>query len=70
MLGEAAALAGHQQVAEPVLRVDQLGEHDVAKGQAEEMPQAVVDVGHRQRDEHLADDLQRADAPSVCAVST
>ena len=59
VLGQAAPLAGHQQVAEAVLRVDQLGQHDVAERQAEQVPQAVVDVGQRERDEHLAHDLQR-----------
>ena len=49
VLGEAAPLAGHQQVAEAVLGVDQLGQHDVAERQAEQVPQAVVDVGQRER---------------------
>src|SRR2546428_3779135 len=44
VLGEPAPLARHQQVTEAVLCVDQLGEHDVAEREAEQMPQAVVDV--------------------------
>ena len=54
VLRQAAPLAGHQQIAEAVLRVDQLGEHDVAEGEAEQVPQAVVDVRQRQRHQHLA----------------
>ena len=68
VLRQPAPLAGHQQVAEAVLRVDQLGEHDVAERQAEQVPQAVVDVGQRQRDEHLrarsGATSRRASAPS------
>src|SRR4051794_5613229 len=62
VLRESATLTRHQQVAEAVLRVDQLGEHDVAKRQAEEMAQAAVDLRQRQRDEHLVDDLERGRA--------
>src|SRR6478735_9341056 len=40
VLRQPAALAGHQQIAQPVLGVDQLGEHDVAEGQSKQMPQA------------------------------
>ena len=54
VLRQAAPLAGHQQIAEAVLGVDQLGQHDVAERQAEQVPQAVVDVGQRQRHQHLA----------------
>src|SRR5438034_3072570 len=57
VLGEPAPLARHQQVAEAVLRVDQLGEHDVAERQAEQVPQAVVDVRQGERHEHLPHDL-------------
>ena len=53
VLRQPASLARHQQVAQAVLRVDQLGEHDVAEGEAEEMPEAVVNVRNRERDEHL-----------------
>ena len=59
VLRQPAPLARHQQVAEPVLRVDQLGQHDVAERQAEQVAQAVVDVGQRQRHQHLRHDLQR-----------
>ena len=59
MLRQAAPLAGHQQVAEAVLGVDHLGEHDVAERQAEQEAQAVEDVGQRQRHQHLRHDLQR-----------
>src|SRR5258706_6190441 len=57
VLGQSTTLARHQQVAETVLRVDQFGQHDVAERQAEEMPQAVVDVGQRERHEHFSDNL-------------
>src|SRR5438874_2645743 len=55
VLRQPAPLARHQQIAQPVLRVDQFRQHDVAEGEAEEMPQAVVDVRQGERDEHLAD---------------
>src|SRR5688572_1643530 len=58
VLRQSAPLTRHQQIAEAVLGVDQLGEHDVAERQAEEMPQTVVNVRQRQRDEDLPDDLE------------
>src|SRR2546427_12545099 len=42
VLRQPAPLARHQQIAQPVLRVDQFRQHDVAEGEAEEMSQAVV----------------------------
>src|SRR3954471_13139787 len=58
VLGEAAPLAGHQQVAQPMLRVDQFGQHDVAEREAKQMTQSAVDLGQRERHQHLVDDLQ------------
>src|SRR5437899_1365644 len=55
VLGETAPLAGHQQVAEAVLRVDEFGEHDVPERETKEMPQAVEDVRQREADEHFRD---------------
>ena len=52
-----APLAGHQQEAQAVARVDQLGQHDVPERHAEQVTQAVVDVRQRERDEHLHHDL-------------
>ena len=69
VLGKPAALTRAQQVAEAVLRVDQLGQHDVAEGEAEKAREAVVDFGHRERDQHLAT-ICHGVAPNVCAVST
>src|SRR5919202_4482295 len=59
VLRQAAPLARHQQIAEAVLRVDQLGEHDVAERESEQMAEAAVDVGQRQGNQHLAHDLPR-----------
>src|SRR5215831_2008754 len=59
MLGEATALARHEQIAQPMLRIHELGEHDIAEREAEQATQAVIDVRHRQRNEHLHDDLRR-----------
>src|SRR5262245_44906878 len=52
-----SALACHQQVAEPVLGVDEFGQHDVAERHAEQVAEAVVDVGKRQCHKYLRHDL-------------
>ena len=41
---------------------DELGQHDVAERQAEQQPQRIEDARHRQRHQHLQDDL-----PARCA---
>src|SRR5271155_2705753 len=42
-------LAGRQQIAQPVLRINQFREHDVAEGQPEQRPQAFINVRQGQR---------------------
>src|SRR5215831_16060479 len=42
VFGERAALARHEQVAEPVLGVDEFRQHDVAERHAEQVAEAVV----------------------------
>src|SRR5439155_16558442 len=42
VLGEPAPLPGAEQIAEPVLRIDQLGQHDVAEREAEQTAEIVV----------------------------
>src|SRR5882672_3116792 len=59
VLGHSTPLARHQEISKPVLRVDQLGEHDIAERETEQVAQAVVDVRQRQGDEHLQHDLMR-----------
>src|SRR5882672_5606914 len=53
----AATLAGAEQIAEPVLRVDQLRQHDVSERKAEQGAQIVVDVRQGRGDQHFRDDL-------------
>src|SRR5437016_6778926 len=48
VLGEPTPLAGAEQIAEPVLRIDQLGQHDVAEREAEQTAEIVVDTRQRQ----------------------
>ena len=59
-----APLAGAEQIAQAVLGVDQLGEHDVAEGHAEQRSKTLIYVGQRQRDQDLADDLPLGSAQS------
>ena len=67
---QAAPLARAEQVAQAVPRVDQLGEHDVAEGQPEEVPQAVVDRRAAPAAPGPCGRPATARAPSVWAVST
>jgi len=69
VLGQSRRLACHQQVAEAVLGVDQLREHDVAERETEEVAEAVVEVRQRERDQHLPHDLERRGAQRL-RVST
>src|SRR5688500_1756811 len=58
VFGQTAALAGGEQIAESVLGIDQLGEHDVAERHAEQRTQALIDIRNGESDEHFPHDLE------------
>src|SRR5213075_3184284 len=57
MFRQAAPLAGAQQIPQTMLGIDQLGQHDIPDGHAEERSKTLINVGQRQRNQHLADYL-------------
>ena len=66
----AAALAEVDDASQPahVLRLDDLGQHDVAERQPEQQPQRVENARHGQRHQDLHDDLPAAGAQGVGGI--